>query len=66
MKATTNAKPVQLGQEVRSVQIHADALSKAALSYLATPNYPECQDLKISRFEHYQRCLADLMEAAHG
>ena len=54
-----------MGQEVRSVQMHADALSKAAISYLAIPNYPECQDLKAMRFAHYQRCLADLMEVAN-
>ena len=66
MQAQTNAKPVELGTEVRSVQIHADAVVKAAISYLALPNYAECQDLKAMRFAHYQRCLAELMEAANA
>lgn len=66
MAAATNAKPVELGTNVRSVQIYADAVTKAALSYLAIPNYPECQDIKAMRFEHYQRCLAELFEVANA
>jgi hypothetical protein len=61
-----NAKPVTIGQNVRSVEIHAVALAKAATVYLATPGYPECADLRAMRFDHYQRCLADLMEVINA
>jgi hypothetical protein len=61
-----NAKPVAVGQNVRSVEIHAVALAKAATVYLATPGYPECADLRAMRFDHYQRCLADLMEVINA
>lgn len=66
MSAVEAVKANELGTEVRSVQIHAEAVAKAAISYLALPNYPECQDLKALRYEHYQRCLVELMEAANG
>lgn len=66
MNAHATLKPVDIGTNVRSVQIAALALEKAATVYLATPNYPECADLKQARWKHYQERLAELMGAIHG
>lgn len=62
MNAHASLKPIELGSDARSVQIAARAVEVAATTYLSTPGYPECSDLKGRRWEHYQECLINLLE----
>ena len=62
----SNAKPVTLGANVADIEACARAVAQLACVYRSTPNFPDCQDLKASRFNAYQEALADLMEVVRN
>jgi hypothetical protein len=67
MKATTNAKPVELGAtNLERIERLSGAVSHLVARYRDTPNYPDCQPLKAAIWREYQETLAELMEAVHG
>lgn len=58
----SNTKPIILGENVADIEACARAVAQLACVYRSTPNFPDCQDLKASRFKAYQEALADFME----
>ena len=62
MNAHAKIKSAALGSNVAEVEMASEAVARSAAAYRIYPNFPECQDVKASYWNEYQRCVVHMME----